>query len=160
LLLGSAAIILLLVTLPSFPAAWRGLANLSAIGDAAPGGVVVKQCVRGELVLDWTCHGTWTANDPMADPVGPKEVTLMNNARFLSKGSDLGFVYVKPGTHEGFNAGAMVQVKTVTLWLGVLCLLTTLILLIATRRSRVLWPSVVALTLGSALITSAWGIIA
>jgi hypothetical protein len=159
IVIGLAALILLLVTLPSLPAAWRGLINFSSIGDGASGNVVVHQCQRGELLVDWTCQGTWSPNDPMATPVQPEAVTVANNSRHLSAGTELGYVSLNPATHEGFNAGAKVQLPTLALWLGVLCGLATLVLLVTTRGRRILWPSVVTLALACLLIGSAWSLV-
>ena len=154
-----ATVLGLLVLLPSLPAAWRGLSNVSTIGDVAFGNVSVTGCSRGDLVFDWTCHGVWAPNDVMATPVKPMMVTVVNNARHQATGDDFGYVFVEPGTHAGFNAGETLQMQTIALWVGVLCGVATLVLLALTRRRRNPWPAAVTFLAGVVLVTIGWPLI-
>lgn len=148
-----------LTVLPSLPAAWRGLTHLGAIGDDAIGSVDVSKCSRGDLLFDWTCRGIWSPNDSMATPVNPMLVTVVNDPRDLPKGTNLSYVYVEPGTHDGFNAGAMEQIRTVALWLGVLCGIATLVVLTVTRRRRSIGLPLITLAAGVVLIAFAWPLV-
>ena len=149
----------LLLVLPSLPSGWSGISHLPSIRDLGAGNVRITNCSRGDLLIDWTCSGTWSPNDPMAHPTPSIHVTVKNDAQHLTLGTDLAYVRLERGIHDAYNAGATKQGQTVALWLGVLAGLATLVLIVTTRRSRLLSLPASGLALEIVFFALAWGLI-
>ncbi len=96
----------------------------------------------------------------MAMMPGTKNQRLLkNDAQHLTLGTDLTYVRWEGGTHDAYNAGTTKQVQTVALWLGVLAGLATLVLMVTTRRRRVLSLPASMLALEIVFFALAWGLI-
>lgn len=121
-------VVALLFVLPSLPAAWAGLTHFSDLNEAQ-GSVVVSHCERGALLVNWTCSGTWSANDPMATPINDFQAVVVNNPRLLPKGTNLGYVTAVPPSHDVYLAGGGMKEKVAVLWIAVVLLVCSLIMI-------------------------------
>jgi len=137
------AAILLLLAVPSLPAHWASITHFNEIrsgggGAGEVGKVTVEHCERGPLIPDWSCSGTFTVGDPMAEPYQPTSgVRIANDFRNYRTGTSIGAV-LSVGGHIGYRWGGIVQVQTLAYWLGTLVCLVVLIvaIVILTRRRR------------------------
>jgi hypothetical protein len=157
--LGVLAALGLVLALPGLPAAWQGITHLSQIGNGAIGGVVVSTCHPAHLGLDHICSGTWSANDPEADPVPDRHVTMVNDPRDLPRGAKLGYVWVEAPSNQAFNAGTGQQAKTLALWLSVLGFLSSIVLIFLARRRYALLSVSAVMACGFMLLALAWPIV-
>jgi hypothetical protein len=160
----SAVVLLLALTaivmaLPSLPAAWAGITNLSRIGDNGAGElgyVTVSACERGTLHFDWTCHGTFQVNDPMAESYAPtRDVSVVNDSGYHARSAQVSST-LAVHSRRAYVYGGTQQFVVLVLWAGLaLCILAAVLALFRLRRGWVAAP--VGAVLGGALLLAATG---
>ena len=148
--------------LPALPAALASLAAPASVSDSAGmggGTVTVTRCVRGWLLVDWQCQGTFAYSDPMAsDPTQRPRVftniVLANDPRHYDRGAHVG-ASLRAGTSRAYLWGFSYEVSVLMLVLGfVLCAVLAGALIIRPRRVS-LWVSGGILAAGMACLSPA-----
>lgn len=150
-----AVVVALVGFVPLAPAAWHGLWHLSTIGDhgARAGKLTVFRCVRGPLVLDWQCSGSWSVNDLEAQRQPPvAHMSLMNDTRYHAAGSRVDALYLPGKPSDGYLWGRYMQGITVVFWVGAAFCLLALALAVSgwrRRRRRLVWGAGISLILSA-----------